>query len=533
VSAALQASEPTTTAAKAPPTTKEFSAPARAVREIRPQRGPQERFLACDADIAIIGGGAFGGKTVALLLDDVRHIHDTRFASVTFRRTTPQITNPGGLWDEAMLFYAPLGPRFLQSHEVLFPSGAVSKFAHLEHETDVYSWDGAQIPVLKFDQLEHFEASQFWYMLSRNRDPSGHVRPYCRATCNPDPDSWLAEFLAWWIDQRETLDDGAPNPGYGYAIPERDGAVRWVCKLGDELHWADTREELLARLGNPELPEDDPNQVRPLSVTFILARIWDNKIGLENDPGYLAKLQAQARHERARLLGDPTLGGNWKVRASAGMLFRREWCKAIPAEPSGLEAIVRGWDFAATEEKKQGRDRKMAITVGVKLGRYRRADPKAPARYVILDARRVKQGPAGVELAFTNTTASDGKRVRQSIPQDPGQAGKSQVATFAGLAPGYDVRASPESGDKVTRFNPFSAQAEAGNVDYVASIDPAYLSALEGFPDGTKDDADATSRAFDELTRYAGRVDMFGGVEVGGAGDSMAEGLGAPWETRQ
>lgn len=531
MSAAVLTQEPTTTAAKAPPPPQEL--PERPVREIRPQRGPQERFLACDADIAVIGGGAYGGKTWALLLDDVRHVHDPRFASVTFRRTTPQITNPGGLWDEAMMMYAPLGPRFLQSHEVLFPSGAVAKFAHLEYAQTVYDWDGAQVPVMKFDQLEHFESSQFWYMLSRNRDPSGHIRPYCRATCNPDPDSWLAEFLAWWIDQRETLDDGSPNPGYGYAIPERSGAIRWVCKLDDELHWADTREELVEQFWNPALPADHPDQAQPLSVTFIVARIWDNPIGMAADPGYLAKLKAQARHERSRLLGDPTLGGNWKVRASAGLLFQREWCRALPAEPSGIEAIVRGWDFAATEEKKQGRDRKAAITVGVKLGRYRRADPKAPARYVILDARRVKQGPAGVELAFTNTTIADGKRVRASIPQDPGQAGKGQVATFVGLAPGYDVRASPESGDKVTRFNPFSAQAEAGNVDYVASIDPAYLSALEAFPDAGKDDADATSRAFDELTRYAGRVDMFGGVEVGGAGDSMAEGLGAPWETRQ
>ena len=33
------------------------------VREIRPQKGPQEKFLATNADIAIYGGAAGGGKT--------------------------------------------------------------------------------------------------------------------------------------------------------------------------------------------------------------------------------------------------------------------------------------------------------------------------------------------------------------------------------------------------------------------------------------------------------------------------------------
>jgi Terminase large subunit, T4likevirus-type, N-terminal len=26
-------------------------------------------------------------------------------------------------------------------------------------------------------------------------------KPYVRATSNPDPDSWVAEFIAWWIGE--------------------------------------------------------------------------------------------------------------------------------------------------------------------------------------------------------------------------------------------------------------------------------------------------------------------------------------------
>jgi hypothetical protein len=37
--------------------------------QIRPQLGPQERFLATAADIAVYGGAAGGGKSYGLLLD--------------------------------------------------------------------------------------------------------------------------------------------------------------------------------------------------------------------------------------------------------------------------------------------------------------------------------------------------------------------------------------------------------------------------------------------------------------------------------
>ena len=55
-----------------------------------------------------------------------------------------------------------------------------------------------------------------------------------------------------------------------------------------------------------------------------------------------------------------------------------------------------------------------------------------------------------------------------------------------------------ESGDKQTRFGPFSAQAEAGNVFVLrGGWNEAWFEALEAFPDGRHDDdADSTSRAF-------------------------------------
>ena len=60
------------------------------------QPGPQADFLRSPADICIYGGAAGGGKTVGLILEPLRYVSRVPgFTAAFFRRTTPQITNPG------------------------------------------------------------------------------------------------------------------------------------------------------------------------------------------------------------------------------------------------------------------------------------------------------------------------------------------------------------------------------------------------------------------------------------------------------
>src|SRR5262252_4454379 len=182
------------------------------------QPGRQTEFLRSAADICIYGGAAGGGKTVGLILEPLRHAtRVANFTAVFFRRSTPQITNPGGLWDESQKFYSQLGGiPHIGKREWRWPRGGKIKFAHLQFDNTVYDWQGAQIALICFDELTHFTAHQFFYMVSRNRSTCG-VKPYIRATCNPDADSWVAEVLSWWIDQ-ET----------GFPIPARAGLLRGV-----------------------------------------------------------------------------------------------------------------------------------------------------------------------------------------------------------------------------------------------------------------------------------------------------------------
>jgi predicted phage terminase large subunit-like protein len=442
-------------------------------RRIGPQPGAQERFLSSPADIAIYGGGAGGGKTWALLMEPLRHIGNPDFGAVFFRRTTVQIRNVGGLWDESLRLY-PDAKGDARQHDLTwkFPKGSTVKFAHLEHEKNIHDWQGSQIPLICFDELTHFSAKQFWYLLSRNRSMCG-VRPYVRATCNPDADSWVAKFIAWWIDQ-ET----------GLPIPSRSGVLRWFVRLGDEIKWGDSPAELA------HYKKKNGEPIPAKSVTFVPATLSDNRALMDADPGYEASLLALPTVERERLLG-----GNWKIRPAAGLLFQRRWVNVIDVLPAGLK-FIRGWDLAGTP-KTEGNEPDW--TCGTKVGR------DAQGRFYVCDHVRIRDTPFEVERLIKNTASQDGRITEISLPQDPGQAGKSQVLALISALAGYTARATPETGDKTTRFGPFSAQAQAGNVSVLRGAwNDLWFDQLEGFPEALHDDdADSTSRAFNAFLTVA------------------------------
>jgi predicted phage terminase large subunit-like protein len=440
------------------------------------QPGPQTAFLQTPADICFYGGAAGGGKTVGLILEPLRHVSRVPgFTAVFFRRTTPQITHPGGLWDESLNFYARFGgTAHLRAHEWRWRRGGKIKFSHLQFDTTVYDWQGAQLTLICFDELTHFTAHQFFYMVSRNRSTCG-VRPYIRATCNPDADSWVAEFLAWWIDQ-ET----------GLPIPQRAGVLRYYIRLADKIIWADRPEALMQQtMRSEDLPPGvDPPQ--PISVTFIPARVFDNPALLRVNPEYLAWLLSLPLLERERLLG-----GNWKIRPSAGLYFKREWCAVADAAPADLD-IVRYWDLAATEKTELNDP---DWTVGIKLGRDRKGS------FWLLDVVRARANPGDVEKLLLNTATQDGKRVTIGFGQDPGQAGKSQAQHLVRGLSSFTVRPAIEGGDKLTRFGPFSSQCRAGNVTILrAPWNEDLFGVLEGFPElAHEDEVDACSGALEML----------------------------------
>jgi predicted phage terminase large subunit-like protein len=448
--------------------------------EIKPQPGPQEMFLSTPADIAVYGGAAGGGKTYGLLLEPLRHIDNPLFGGVIFRREQVQITNEGGLWDTSIGLYPLVNarPKMQPKLQWIFPKGDKLSFAHLNYENDVLSWQGSQIPFIGFDELTHFSKGQFFYMLSRNRSMSG-IKGYVRATTNPDPDSWVAEFISWWIDQNT-----------GDPIPERSGVIRYFIRINDILYWGDTREELW------EKHQEDLETINDIkSVTFISASIYDNKILLQKDPSYLANLKALPHVERARLLG-----GNWKVRPAAGLYFKRSQIDVVRAIPADVVQWVRYWDLAATKEPdtKTKKNEDPDFTSGVLLGK------RANGKYFIGNVINLREIASSVRQVVKNTAAADRAKyhdVKIIIPQDPGQAGKEQAESYVKMLTGFSVFIARETGSKVTRAEPLAAQWQVGNVEVLeAEWNEMYFSQLEQFPDGKHDDmVDGSSGAFNAI----------------------------------
>ena len=442
--------------------------------EIRPQPGPQEQFLSSSADIVFYGGAAGGGKTYALLLEPLRHIHNKDFRAVTFRRTFPQIANPGGLWDESVKLYSLLGAKSNQADvSWTFPSGAKHQFAHMQHAKNRLDWQGAQITLLNWDELPHFERIMFFYLLSRMRSTSG-IRPYIRATMNPVPPDdetggWIHEFVGWYIDEE------------GWAIPERCGVVRWFVVVNDALRWADSPEELKATY--PDL--------EPKSFTFIKSSVYDNQALLTADPGYLANLMALPLVERERLLGDKARGGNWLVKPSAGKVFNRSWFEIVDEVPAGGKT-VRFWDLAASEKKLAKDD--PDFTAGVLMCRV-------GDHYYVLDSIEERKGPAETDTLLLNTASQDGRTVPVRWEMEGGASGVRDTRYIATKLNGYDARGVKPQGDKLTRAKGLSAQALAGNVKLRRGAwNERWLAHMHGQPDLAHDDTmDASSGAYNEL----------------------------------
>jgi predicted phage terminase large subunit-like protein len=459
--------------------------------QLQPHVGPQQQFIDSDAQIAIYGGQAGGGKTWALLAEAARYIHVPGYGAVIFRRTSPQITNEGGLWDESMSIYPQLGGVPLHTLDWVFSktSGSPANigFRHLQYETDKLTWQGSQIAMLGFDELTHFTESQFFYMLSRNRSTCGVV-PYVRATTNPisadDPiGGWVNRLIAWWIDQKT-----------GLAIPDRSGKVRYFIRRQGELIWSDHRDELITRFGRGDLGLHSRSQtIQPKSLTFIPASLSDNPTLIEKDPTYQSNLLALPEVDRQRLAD-----GNWNAKVQSGLFFKVAKLTIVKSLPVKLRCC-RAWDLAATEGAGDW-------TVGVKLC------VDLDGTYYVADIQRGQWECSYRDKVIRQTAVLDGScRIR--IPQDPGAAGKSEAARLIRMLAGHNVKAMPISQSKDIRASGFAAQLNGGNVMLLeGDWNNGLIQRLDAFPTkGIPDDeVDALADAFQALAELKGLVMALG-----------------------
>jgi predicted phage terminase large subunit-like protein len=418
--------------------------------------------------------GAGCGKSHQALLKVLKYKDDPNFRGIFIRETSVQLSQAGGLYQEAEKMWSQFGAKF-KTHPTMtatFPSGAQVQFKVCGADRDITNFDGGQFSLVVFDEAQNHTDVQIRYLESRIRSQAkGPHQLIC--TCNPRRDSHLMPFVSWYLDQ-ET----------GIPIPERSGVERYYAAYCGSMVFGDTKEELLEKYPG----------VSPQTYVFISATIKDNPRMKVLNPGYVARLENLKRVERERLLL-----GSWFAKQESQGLFRRSWCEVVDCVPANATARHRGMDLASTLASESNPNPDWTASVRIS---------KSDGYYYVEHVERYRELTHSVLEHIADTSKRDynelGAKVPVTIPKDPGAAAAAANMFFVKtlVEKGVDVRSEGVSGHtgKLARMQPFLSLAEAGWVRVVkGDWNEMWFNELEDYIDGNrnqKDDMwDATASA--------------------------------------
>jgi len=227
-----------------------------------------------EARVIGYGGSAGGGKSDAMLIAEFIGLLSNPGANAGFfRRKFTQLEGPGGaIMRSKELFNDFPGAKWNGSeHMWTFTSlnNSVLKFAHIQHEDDIYDYQSQQFDYIAFDEATQFTRNMYRYLMSRNRVTVNGVYPLFFMGTNPG--------------------------GVGHQFFKRE----------------------FVSIGKPEEPhmvEVEPGKKE--QHMFIPAKLKDNIVLEDRDEGYRDVLEGMNEIERKRLLE-----GNWDIHS--GQFFPR------------------------------------------------------------------------------------------------------------------------------------------------------------------------------------------------------------------
>ena len=209
--------------------------------------GAQEEFLQRSEYEVLFGGAAGPGKTDCLIAALTRYVEYPDYHGLILRRTFPQLQE---IIDRCHDHYPKMGGVFKVGDKRWdFPSGSKIDLGHMQHENDKYNYQGKEFHLVGFDELTQFTQTQYTYLAnSRVRTTNPKIIPQVLSTTNPGGigHNWVKD--RWQPEERALKTYHDPKTG--------------------------------------------------LSRVFIPGTIEDNPTLYENDPAYLARLEALPEIER-------------------------------------------------------------------------------------------------------------------------------------------------------------------------------------------------------------------------------------------
>lgn len=273
---------------------------------------PQQRALVTPAQEILYGGAAGGGKSYLVRVASIVYsLEIPGLITYLFRRTFKEVLanhvhTPGGylemlkgLIDSGDVDYSK------SDYSFTFYNGSRIQLAHSQYESDIYAHQGAQIGLLLIDEATHFTPMMIRFIRSRVRMGSLVVPPKWKGlfpriiyTANPGG-------VGHHYFKSNFVDVGARHV---FQAPEDEGAM--------------TRE-------------------------YVPSKVDDNKVMLENDPDYKARLKGMGDTALVQAM----LEGDWEIVAAGGVadLWRSKYHVIVPFKIPASWKIDRGYDYGSSK----------------------------------------------------------------------------------------------------------------------------------------------------------------------------------------
>lgn len=378
-----------------------------------PQPGPQLTTYLSDADIIGYGGAAGGGKT-DLAIGKALTQHRK---AIIFRRNGTELTavrdrlrdilgNDDGYNGRDSIWRPPAAP------------GLQIEFGSVPNAGDENKYRGRPHDLKIFEEATEMLESQVRFLLTWLRTTIAGQKCQALMTFNPPTTSdgrWILAYFAPW------LDDKHPHP----ALP---GELRWYATVDSK--------EIEVDSGEPFVHGDE--LIKPLSRTFIPARVTDNTY--LSGTNYMAQLQSLPEPLRSQMLyGDFKAGlgdDPWQVVPTA-------WVDAAQKRWVDLE-VKPPMDSMGVDVARGGKDNTL---IAARHGRwYDRAKkypgketPDGPAVAGLVIAARRDRAPVHIDVIGVGASPYDFLRENSvqvlgiNVAAESGALDKSGLLRFFNL----------------------------------------------------------------------------------------------------